>query len=635
VRAAARLTGYVRVLVAMNVKYHVYVSNRGNVFMTEIAAMLAAGLSDLGYETVFPAPGLPEAARGRINLVVAPHEFYPLQRGVTERELIRAASASVAVGVEQPGTEWFELGTHYASVGAITLDISPYAVEELRGRGLNAHHIQLGYHRSWDRWGGDPARSRPTDVLFMGSMTARRNEILSDAAALLWDCTSDIRLFEFPRPMSEPRAGFVIGEAKWDVLASSRVLVNIHRNEVPYFEWVRVLESIINGCLVVTESSTDYGPLVPGEHLVAVPAELVGAYTASILIDESLRAEITTAAYDLVRTKLDFNALLESVCDHLESAGSGPALARPPVLYRRPDPPAPRASQPVLEAILEGERNARIRVKELLDSETELVQRIEALQARVRYGQADYADLSRTSSWAACEPEVTVVVTSYNYERFVTEAMESVMASLGLEVELVVVDDHSEDDSVASITALMERTDWFPTTLLARAANAGVSSARNAGIRQARAERVFMLDADNLVFPATLGKLSAALDRLPDAAFAYGIIARTGDPGLLSPFPWDIGRLCLSNYIDAMALIRREVLVEVGGYDSYSSLRGWEDYELWLRLAASGASATFVPEFVGSYRVHPTSRQHTVGLDTAALTREFRERYPFLPWDQG
>ena len=115
----------------MSPTYYVYVSDRGNIFMTEIAGLLAAGLADLGYETVFPAPGLPEEGQGRINLVVAPHEFYPLQRGQDERALARAAEASVAVGVEQPGTNWFELGTRYARLGPMALDINRYSVDEL------------------------------------------------------------------------------------------------------------------------------------------------------------------------------------------------------------------------------------------------------------------------------------------------------------------------------------------------------------------------------------------------------------------------------------------------------------------------------------------------------------------------
>lgn len=621
--------------VLMTPTYYVYVSDRGNVFMTEIAAVLAAALSDLGYHTMFPAPGLPERGRDRANLVVAPHEFFPLQRAYGERELLEAAAVSVAVGVEQPGTPWFELGTHYASVGPVVLDVSPYAVDELARRGLDATHLQLGYHPSWDRWGGDATRPRPTDLVFLGSMTHHRDRILSEAAPLLWDCNADIRLFEFPRPMNEPRTHFVASTAKWQLLAASRVLVNIHRSEVPYFEWVRVLEAVVNGCLVVTESSTDYGPLVPGEHLIAAPSEFLGAYTASIMTDESLRVELAAAAYDFVRTKLELKTLLEPICAHVEEALVRVTPRRRPQPFQPPAPPHVPSISPVLEAVLDTERQARARVKELLDGETELVQRVEALQARLLHGRADHVDRSVTKAWEGFAPQISVVITSYNYRDFISEAMESVMSSLGVAVELIVVDDHSQDDSVEVLEAIMAATEWFPTMLLAKAANSGVGSARNAGIAEARAERVFILDADNMIYPTTLKKLSTALDRTPDAAFAYGIVAKTGQVGLLSHLPWDVDRLTETNYIDAMAMVRRRVWDEVGGYDTYFSLRGWEDYEFWLRLAANGYRAAFVPQLVGRYRVHPTSRQQTVNLDTAPLMRDFRERYPFLPWAQG
>jgi GT2 family glycosyltransferase len=93
-----------------------------------------------------------------------------------------------------------------------------------------------------------------------------------------------------------------------------------------------------------------------------------------------------------------------------------------------------------------------------------------------------------------------------------------------------------------------------------------------------------------------------------------------------------VERLCKENYIDALALIRRSTFAEVGGFDGYFCVSGWEDYELWLRLAAAGHRAEFVPGFVGWYRVHQGSRQETVNLDAARLMSELRDRYPFLPW---
>lgn len=617
----------------MNPTYRLFVSDRGNIFMTEIAAVLADALTDRGYDTVFPAPGLPEHRRNNINLVVAPHEFFPLQQGYTETELLRAAEVTVAVGVEQPGTSWFDLGTHYASLGPIALDINQYAVRHLENLGVDAVHLQLGYHASWDRWGGNPDHARPTDLLFLGSVTDRRERLLSEAAPLLWDCHGDLRLFEFPRPMSVPRSHFVTFNEKWDVLASSRILLNIHRDEVPYLEWVRVLEAVSNGCLVITETSSDYGPLLPGEHLIAAPSDALGAYTASMLIDETLRAELAGAAYDFARTKLDLTSLLGPICARIESATLSGHPQRTMIPFQRPSPSPAETRPEILDDVLSTERSVWARVKDLLDGETELLRRVEALQSRLLHGSADHAAVTTTSAWDGFQPDVSVVITSYNYSEFIVEAIMSVLSTQGLQAELIIVDDHSDDNSVTLIHDLMIQNDCFPMILLARAANAGVGPARDVGISRARADRVFILDADNLIYPNSLRKLSDALDVNPEATFSYGIITKIGEPGLLSHLPWDIERLTKGNYIDAMALIRRNVWDTFGGYDSECNLRGWEDYEFWLRLAAAGCSATFLPEIIGTYRVHPTSRQQTVNLDTLPLMRDFQHRYPFLPWE--
>lgn len=611
--------------------YHVYVSDRGNIFMTEIAALLASALSDLGYTTVFPAPGLPEKRRDRINLVVAPHEFYPLQRHVPEAELLRSAEHAVTVGVEQPGTSWFDLGAQYSSVALAVLDISRVATAELQRRSIPARHLQLGYHPSWDAWGGDPSRRRKTDVLFLGSLTTRRDTILAGTAPYLWDCNTDIRLFEFPRPMSQPRGHFVAAEDKWRLLADSRVLLNIHRNEVPYFEWVRTLEAVINGCLVVTEPSDEYGPLTVGEHLVSTPADYLGAYAASLLVDEDLRSELTVSAYDLVRSKLEMSAILQPVCTDLEALTRSPSHRGPLQPCAPAVEPAP-PHNPLVQDVLVSEARVRARIKELIDSETALIRKVEALQAHLVHADADHVAITETPAWDTFVPDVSVLITTYNSENFVADAMTSVFDSTGTAVELIVVDDHSEDRSTEITREIMMASGAFPTLLLARSANGGVSVARNAGLQRARGKYVFILDSDNRIYPNALSKLSLALDRSPDAALAYGIIAKSGEPGLLSYLPWDVERLCHTNYIDAMSMIRRSVFSDLGGYDAYFGLRGWEDYELWLRIAAAGLRGEFVPSFIGTYSVRPGSRQETVNLDSPALMVDLRKRFAFLPW---
>ena len=413
----------------MNPPYYVYVCERGSASGRQIAALVAETLADLGYRTVFPVSGLPEQGRDRVNLVIGPHQFFCLQDAHSERELLDAARVSVTVGVEQPNTASFDLGAHYASLGPMALDISQDGVDALGRRGIDATRLQLGYHPSWDRWGGDPNRPRPTDLLFFGSMTAHRDHLLSEAAPLLWDCNAEILLWEGadptgPGPRGSKREATSTGaSADIDALASSRVLFDIHPGQGKSLEWPVVLAAIINGCLVVTESSADYGPLLPGEHLIAVPADVLGAYAASVVTDEALRVEMAGAAYDFVRTKLEFKALLEPVCALLEEAAASTTRFRRPQPVRAParSPVPPRP--PELDAILDVERQMCARAKELHNGESDLLQRVEALQAHLRHGNASHVGTSVTHSWEHARPEVSVVLTSYNDHASITEAV--------------------------------------------------------------------------------------------------------------------------------------------------------------------------------------------------------------------
>lgn len=614
----------------MTPSFHVFVSNQGNVFMAEIAGLIANALEDLGLDVVFPAVGIPERRPGLVNLVVAPHEFFTLQPGVPESDLLRAAECSITVGVEQPGTLWFDLAARYSSVAPLVLDINPLAVTELNRRHIPARHLQLGYHHSWDRWSGRD-NERPTDLLFLGSVAPRRETVLASVAPHLWDLEADLRLFEFPRPMTEARGHFVAGSQKWELLAHSRALLNIHRSEVAYFEWVRVLEAVANGCLVFTEPSIGYGPLQPGDHLIAAPAEFLGAYLTSVLSDEKLRSEMAHSAYDLVRTKLEMTTLLEPLCDDMVASAHSRARSRPPTSVTVEEVPLPGPPN-VLMDVLSSEGRMRARVKELVDSETVLIRAVEAMQAHLRHGDPDHVEVVSSPGWERFQPDTTVIVTTYNSESFAGRALESVLASVGAAIDLVVVDDHSSDSTRDVVTEVMQQNPDFPIRLVARAANGGVSVARNCGLAEARGRYVFILDADNTVYPTGIARLTRALDADPEAAFAYGIIATVPEPTVFSHIPWDLVRLCQANYIDAMTAIRTAVLDDVGGYDVRFGLIGWEDYELWLRLAAAGHRPTFVTNFIGEYYMRPGSRQETVNLDNPSLFEELRQKFAYLPW---
>ena len=101
-------------------------------------------------------------------------------------------------------------------------------------------------------------------------------------------------------------------------------------------------------------------------------------------------------------------------------------------------------------------------------------------------------------------PLVTVIMPTYNYGRYVADAIESIQAQTFGNFEIVVVDDGSTDDTAAVVEALMR--DGVPVRYL-RQPNQGAAAARNRGIRAAEGDWIALLDSDDTWLP---GKLEAA-----------------------------------------------------------------------------------------------------------------------------
>ena len=122
------------------------------------------------------------------------------------------------------------------------------------------------------------------------------------------------------------------------MLGRSRLLLNLHREGSLAFEWVRALDAISSGCVVLTEPSSDLEPLVPGEHvLVASPARL-GTVARAALTDPDALDAIAGAAYDVCTTELDVVASGRRLVDI-----AGDLLARTrPLEHPAPFPQRPR-----------------------------------------------------------------------------------------------------------------------------------------------------------------------------------------------------------------------------------------------------------------------------------------------------
>jgi glycosyltransferase involved in cell wall biosynthesis len=204
------------------------------------------------------------------------------------------------------------------------------------------------------------------------------------------------------------------------------------------------------------------------------------------------------------------------------------------------------------------------------------------------------------------DPQVSVLVAVHNGERFVAEAIESVLAQTFGDWELVIVDDASTDSTAARLQSF----DDARIVVVTRAQSRGLAAALNAGLAHCRAPLVARLDADDRCHPERLARQCARMTADSQLG-ALGSFVREID---VSGVP--IGRRHVPVGVDnvvktlrwrsALAhptvMFRKALVLEVGGYRPETNR--YEDYDLWLRLAAVCRIDNVDAELL-DYRVHP------------------------------
>lgn len=195
----------------------------------------------------------------------------------------------------------------------------------------------------------------------------------------------------------------------------------------------------------------------------------------------------------------------------------------------------------------------------------------------------------------------TVVITCFNYGRFIEEAVASALGQSGGAPRIVVVDDGSTEPD--TLQALAELPD---SVQLLRQANGGPARARNAGAAAADTPLLLMLDADDRLALDALDALKPTLSANPELGFTYG---RTQMFGRLSgelSFPaYDPFRLLYRSLVGVTSLIRREAFEAVNGFDP--EIPGYEDWDLYLSLLEEGWEGRRVDQVTLLYRRHGRS----------------------------
>jgi hypothetical protein len=292
-----------------------------NYFFVEVAEAMKLELAGVGVRSEISREGFPPLRDGLVYVLIPPHEFRglaPPEHWPTPAQLER----TMFYCFEQPGTKFFDEDVRMSRgpVGAV-LDINAGSVEAFREKGVLAHHAPLGWTSAWTF---PERRKRDVDLLHLGIYSPRRGEALARSAERLARRRTALVLGDDHGPNSGKQPNFTIGDEKWDLLARSRVLLNIHVGDRPYFEWLRVIQAICNGVLVVSEHSTGTPPLRAGEHFVSGAADELVALAEPYLEDEELRATMAGRALDYLRQRLPLSATAQRVSLIAEDVGRRP-----------------------------------------------------------------------------------------------------------------------------------------------------------------------------------------------------------------------------------------------------------------------------------------------------------------------
>jgi len=264
------------------------------------------------------------------------------------------------------------------------------------------------------------------------------------------------------------------------------------------------------------------------------------------------------------------------------------------------------------------------------------IERFEAQKKSQEQGKAIFQSIDN-SRFNGSAPAISVIVTLYNYSAYIRQCLKSLedshTAAIPGGIEVVIVNDASTDDSLKQ-AMVVQRNSRHPVRIIDKRLNTGLADARNLGLQLARAPYAFILDADNMVFPRALEQLHATIVR-DNSAAAYSMLCRfqsrqSDREGLLSYFDWDPQMFVEFPYIDAMGMFDREQLIKIGGYDNelYKlGWFGWEDYDLWLRIAAAGLCVSFLPNVLCLYRHHDRAMSNTTNLFERELVAHLFEKH--------
>jgi len=217
---------------------------------------------------------------------------------------------------------------------------------------------------------------------------------------------------------------------------------------------------------------------------------------------------------------------------------------------------------------------------------------------------------------------VSIIIPAYNAADYLKEAVDSVLAQTYKNIEIIVVDDGSTDDTRSALESYVASG----KIKYIYQKNKGLAGARNTGIKNASGKYVAFLDADDLFLPDKVAEQARALEENPGYGVCYSDLLHFSEDGKVYHHRYNypsgdiFEQLLHRQFVNPLTVVaRRELFTKYGFFDE--SLRRSEDWDLWLRLARAGVKFYFLDERLARYRVRSVGN-----LSSLASEPEMKEK---------
>jgi len=195
---------------------------------------------------------------------------------------------------------------------------------------------------------------------------------------------------------------------------------------------------------------------------------------------------------------------------------------------------------------------------------------------------------------------VSIIIPCYNNETTVVETLASVVKQTYDPFEIILVDDGSNDKSVATAESYLLQNEHLKYIILHQK-NQGPSKARNQGASQASGSYLFFIDADDRLHPDAISEFVLILKTDPAINIVYSQTEFFGaQEGVFILNDFKLPQFLYNNCIPISAMVRKDVFYAVGGFDE--NLRYQEDWELWIRIVKSYGGVYKIPTTLFYYR---------------------------------